>query len=261
MKRTNAILLLLACLCLALGNCGPAPEPTPEPAKALPTLVPATATPVSPTETPVPPTAASVPPTETPVPPTETPVPPTETPVPPTETPVPPTATPVPPLEIHSPAFEAGGVIPTEFSCFGQNLSPALEWSGVPDGTLSLALLLDDPDSQPPGFVHWVIYKIPPTAGGLPDGVPAGPAMPDGSLQGPNDFAQYGGGVLPGGAEIKQVGYDSPCPGGQHRYVFSLYALDVVPELNAGVTMAGVLAAMEGHVLAKSELVGLFAPP
>jgi len=253
MRKASSV-LLLACLCVALSSCATPPTPTA-------TSVPAVSTPVPPTETPVPPTETPVPPTETPVPATETPVPPTETPVPATETPVPPTETPAAPLEIRSSAFEPGEYIPSKYSCFGENLSPPLEWSGVPEGTRSLALVLDDPDSQPAGFVHWVIYKIPPTAVGLPEGVPAGPALPDGSLQGPNDFAEYGGGVFPGGAEIKQVGYDGPCPGDEHRYVFSLYALDVVPDLDAGVTMAGVLAAIDGHVLARAGLVGLFAPP
>jgi len=82
-----------------------------------------------------------------------------------------------------------------QYSCFGQNLSPALAWTGVPEGTESLALLMDDPDSPPPGFVHWVVHNIPPTATGLPEGVPGVATLDDGTLQGSNDFAQFGGGV------------------------------------------------------------------
>jgi hypothetical protein len=167
----------------------------------------------------------------------------------------------VPPLALASRAFEPNGVIPDKYSCFGQNVSPPLAWEGVPQGTQSLALLVDDPDSQPPGFVHWVIFNIPPTAAGLAEDVPGGGSLEDGSLQGSNDFAPYGPGTFPGGAEIKLIGYDGPCPGGEHRYVFRLYALDTTLDLAAEVTMAEVLTAMEGHVLAQAELIGRFAPP
>jgi Raf kinase inhibitor-like YbhB/YbcL family protein len=164
-------------------------------------------------------------------------------------------------MEIVSSAFEPGAEIPIKYSCFGENLSPPLEWVGISEGTQSLALLVDDPDSEPPGFVHWVIYNIPPTATGLPEGVPGDASLADGSLQGVNDFAPYGEGTFPGGAAINLIGYDGPCPGNEHRYKFTLYALDAVLDLPAEATMAQVLAAMEGHVLAQAELIGLFAPP
>jgi Raf kinase inhibitor-like YbhB/YbcL family protein len=147
------------------------------------------------------------------------------------------------------------------YSCFGDNVSPPLAWSGVPEGTQSLVLLLDDPDSVPAGFVHWVIFDMPPDAAGLLEDVPGQGELADGSRQGSNDFAPFGPGTFPGGAEYRMVGYDGPCPGGEHRYVFTLYALDAPLGLAPEVTMAEVVAAMEGHFLAEAELVGVFAPP
>ena len=168
----------------------------------------------------------------------------------------------VPALAIRSSAFEPGGTIPVLYSCHGDNLSPPLTWTGVLEGSETLALLVDDPDSRPPGFVHWVIYDIPAPSTGLAEGVPGGAELADGSRQGSNDFAPYGPGTFPGGAEKRLVGYDGPCPpGGEHRYVFTLYALDTPLELPVGATMAEVEAAMEGHILAQAELTGRFAPP
>jgi len=225
MKRPILLLLCVTLLAYATSGCGPAPSPPPPPDEPTPT---------------------SVPPTATPVPPTPTPVPLAET--------------PAPPLEISSSAFEPGGEIPTQYTCHGANLSPPLDWSGVPEGTQRLALLVDDPDSQPPGFVHWVIYNIPPTAEGLPEGVPAEATLEDGTLQGSNDFAKYPGGTFPGGTTINQVGYDGPCPPNPHRYLFTLYALDTLLDLPAEVTMAQVLEAMEGHILAQGEVIGTYSP-
>jgi len=202
--------------------------------------------------------APSAPPqlTATPVPPT-----PTSAPLPelaPSPTPEP---TPPPPLEISSPAFEPGGEIPVQYSCHGANLSPPLQWPALPEGTQSLALLVRDADSQPPGFVHWVIYNIPGTATGLVEGVPAEATLPDGTLQGINDFANFAGGTFPGGAPINQIGYDGPCPPAAHRYVFTLYALDKVLDLESEATETQVLDAMEGHVLDQAELTGVYTPP
>jgi len=176
--------------------------------------------------------------------------------------PGPPTPTPGPPLQVSSGAFEPGGEIPVQNSCQGANLSPPLEWSGVPEGTQSLALVVDDPDSEPPGFVHWVIYNISPTATGLPEGVPAEATLPDGTLQGVNDFALFAeeGQTHPGGAPISRIGYDGPCPPAAHRYVFTLYALDASLDLPAEATKADLLAAMDGHVLGQAELTGVYTP-
>ena len=277
MKRLTSLLLFLTAVVLAISGCRSDTPPTATPVAPTPTSTPATSTKVLPTATPVPPTPTLEPPTPTPVPPTPTPEPPTPTPVAPTPTPeppmptpvpptptptpVPPTLTPIPVMEISSSAFEPGGEIPIQYSCFGENLSPPLEWRAVPQRAQSLALLVDDPDSEPPGFVHWVVHNIPPTATGLPEGVPAEATLEDGTLQGSNDFAQYGGGTFPGGATINQVGYDGPCPGNEHRYVFTLYALDTLLDLAAEATMAQVLEAMAGHILAQAQVIGLYAPP
>jgi len=176
--------------------------------------------------------------------------------------PGPPTPTPGPPFQVSSAAFGPGGEIPVQYSCQGANLSPPLEWSGVPEGTQSLALVMDDPDSQPPGFVHWVLYNIPPSTTGLPKGVSAEPTLPDGSLQGANDYALFAqeGQTHPGGAPINRIGYDGPCPPAAHHYVFTLYALDTVLDLPAEATKAELLAVMEWHVFSEAELTGVYTP-
>jgi Raf kinase inhibitor-like YbhB/YbcL family protein len=225
MKRPILLLLCVTLLAFAMGGCGPSASPTPVPME-----------------------------------PTVTPILPTATPMPAVATPIPPAEAPAPPLEISSSAFEPGEEIPIQYTCHGANLSPPLKWSGVPEGTKSLALLVDDPDSQPPGFVHWVIYNIPPTATDLPEGVPPDATLPDGTLQGSNDFAKYPGGTFPGGATINQIGYDGPCPPNLHRYVFTLYTLGSLLDLPAEATMAQVLEAMEGHILAQAQLSGLYSP-
>ncbi len=247
MRKSLALCLVATLLVVAASGCGTGPSPTPTAKPPAPTLPP--------------PTATKKPPEPTPVPPSPTPLPPEATPVPPTDTPEPPPPIPEPALTLTSSAFAHGGDIPTQYTCFGQNVSPALEWSGVPAGTQSLALVVDDPDSVPPGFVHWVIFNIPPTATGLPEDVPGGPTLPDGSRQGSNDFAPFGPGTFPGGAAIKRVGYDGPCPPGRHRYAFTLYALDTLLDVPAEATRAQVVEAMQGHILAQAELIGLFTPP
>jgi Raf kinase inhibitor-like YbhB/YbcL family protein len=249
MNRTIALLLVLVALtALASAGCGPGAEPPPaaeEPAAPTeePTLAPATATPVPPS-----PEAAA---------PTATPVPPEEEEAPPTSAPAP-----APPFEISSSAFEPNGEMPVQCSCEGANLSPPLEWTGVPEGTQSLALTADDPDSDPPGWVHWVVYNIPASSTGLPEGLSAEATLPDGTLQGANSFALYvgEGQTFPSGAPINRVGYDGPCPRDTHRYVFTLYALDTILDLEAEATMAELLQAMEGHVLVEAELIGLYTP-
>lgn len=246
MRRSVLLSISMALVTLAVAGCGAGASPTAAPEGPAPTAVPPTATPATPAEEAASPTPTAVPPTATPIPPAEEAA----------------TPTPAPTLEISSGAFEPGGEIPIQYTCEGANLSPLLEWSGVPEGTQSVALLLDDPDSQPPGFVHWVVYNIPSTSEGLPEGVPAEASLPDGTLQGTNDFALYvaQGETFPGGAPINLIGYDGPCPGNQHRYVFTLYALDALLDLPAEATMAEVLQAMEGRVLGQVELTGVYTP-
>ena len=145
---------------------------------------------------------------------------------------------------IKSPSFMHDGVIPARHTCDGLNVSPPLTWAGVPAGAKSLVLIVDDPDAPNMIWVHWVLYNIPHDASGLTEGV-ATKDLPSGTLQGVNDW--------------KRAGYGGPCPPvGMHRYFFRLYALDIVlPDLNHP-NRAILEKAMRGHVLARSELVGLY---
>ncbi len=150
-------------------------------------------------------------------------------------------------LSLTSPSFEPDGEIPTRHTCEGSDVSPALTWSGVPEGTKSLALIVDDPDAPDPRaprmtWVHWVLYNLPASAGGLTEGMTE---LPEGTRDGLNDW--------------QRTGYGGPCPPiGRHRYFHKLYALDVVlPEL-AVPTKKGLEEAMKGHLLARTELVGTY---
>jgi len=152
-------------------------------------------------------------------------------------------------FRLESSAFGAQGEIPRVYTCQGDDRSPPLTWSGVPKGTKSLALIVDDPDAPDPAaprttWVHWVAYDIPVDAAGLvEDAARAG--MPAGSLGGLNDW--------------QRPGYGGPCPPiGRHRYFHKLYALDIVlPDLHRP-TKAALEAAMKGHVIGQAELVGTY---
>jgi Raf kinase inhibitor-like YbhB/YbcL family protein len=153
------------------------------------------------------------------------------------------------PLVIRSPAFSQSGAIPRKFTCDDDDVSPALEWSGALAGTKSLALIVDDPDAPDPKapkrvYVHWVLYNLPPTAPGLPEGVSTS-QLPHGTRDGTNDW--------------QRTGYGGPCPPiGRHRYFFKLYALDTqLPDLGAA-TKADVERAMRGHILEQAELMGTY---
>ena len=150
---------------------------------------------------------------------------------------------------LSSPAFAPGGEIPSLYTCEGRGLSPALDWSGMPEKAQSLVLIVDDPDAPDPKaprmtWVHWVLYDIPPATRCLPEGVAAA-QFPAGTRQGLNDW--------------KRTGYGGPCPPiGRHRYFHKLYALDIVlPDLGTP-TKAQVEKAMAGHVLSRTELVGTY---
>src|SRR5512139_1643666 len=152
-------------------------------------------------------------------------------------------------MELSSSAFAQNTDIPSQHTCEGSDQSPPLAWSGVPAGTKSLALIVDDPDAPDPAapkmtWVHWVLYNIPPGATGLPEGVKPG-ELPKGTKEGLNDW--------------KRTGYGGPCPPiGRHRYFHKLYALDVVlPDLGAAAKVR-VEAAMKGHVIAQAELIGTY---
>ena len=152
-------------------------------------------------------------------------------------------------LTVTSASFNHDGMIPARHTCDGQDGSPPLSWTGVPAGTKSLVLIVDDPDAPDPAapkmtWVHWVLYNIPPAASGLPEGIVAN-NLPAGTLPGVNNW--------------NRTGYGGPCPPiGRHRYFHRLYALSVLlPDLK-NPTKAALEKAMQGHVLAHAELVGLY---
>lgn len=152
-------------------------------------------------------------------------------------------------FSITSTAFSDGESMAARYTCEGQDISPPLQWDGIPEGTRSLALIVDDPDAPDPNaprmtYVHWVLYNLPADVGGLPEGTTAGD-LPDGTLQGMNDW--------------RRTGYGGPCPPiGRHRYFHKLYALDVVLDDLGEPTKDELLAAMEGHVLAQTQIVGTY---
>ena len=150
-------------------------------------------------------------------------------------------------MELTSSAFTQNADIPTRHTCKGSDLSPPLAWSGVPAGTKSLALIVDDPDAPDPAapkmtWVHWVLYNLPPDTTELKAGTTD---LPAGTRAGLNDW--------------KREGYGGPCPPiGRHRYVHKLYALDIVLPVLQPATKATLEQAMRGHILGQGELVGVY---
>lgn len=150
-------------------------------------------------------------------------------------------------MELSSSTFAPRGEIPVRHTCEGEDVAPPLQWRGVPEGTASLVLIVDDPDAPDPAaprmtWVHWVLFDIPPTAPGLPDG---GRPLPAGTREGLNDWGRRG--------------YGGPCPPiGRHRYVFRLHALDALLPALPQPTRAAVEQAIRGHVLARAELIGTY---
>lgn len=152
-------------------------------------------------------------------------------------------------FSITSSAFDNQGEIPKRYTCDGKDLSPPLSWAGIPEGTQSLVLIVDDPDAPDPAapkmtWVHWVLYDIPATAASLPEAV-AIAELPRGTQEGLNDW--------------QRAGYGGPCPPiGRHRYFFKLYALDTVLSDLRKPTKAALEKAMAPHILATAELIGTY---
>ena len=149
-------------------------------------------------------------------------------------------------LSISSPGFQEGERIPSKYTCQGQDISPQLDWGGVPKEAKSLALIMDDPDAPGGIFTHWVIFNIPPDSLKLPEAVSNEPQLPGSAQQGSND----GGGI----------GYYGPCPppGRPHRYLFTIYTLDKELDLKAGASKGQLLKAMEGQILNQARLTGTY---
>ncbi len=143
-------------------------------------------------------------------------------------------------LTISSPSFKQNEHIPAKYTCDGADVNPALVIGNVLPGTKSLALIVDDPDAPRGTWVHWVIWNISPDTKEIKEH-----SVPPGASQGMNDF--------------RKLDYGGPCPpSGTHRYFFKLYALDTMLSLGKNTTKATLERAMQGHILAKGELIGLY---
>jgi Raf kinase inhibitor-like YbhB/YbcL family protein len=147
---------------------------------------------------------------------------------------------------ISSPSFSNAGKIPAKFTCSGADVSPELTWTAPPTGTLSFALIADDPDAPVGTWVHWVVFDLPANTTTLPENVPKVDEVPGGGSQGRNDF--------------RKIGYGGPCPppGELHRYFFKLYALAKMLNLKPGARKQDVERVMQGHILAQAELMGRY---
>ena len=150
-------------------------------------------------------------------------------------------------FELKSNVFNNNQTIPAKYTCDGADVSPPLEWKDAPAGTKSFALISDDPDAPVGTWVHWVVWNIPASCTKLKEGTEKTPSLSDGTKQGISDF--------------KRPGYGGPCPpSGTHRYFFKLYALDTtLDNLPGNATKAQLEAAMKGHVLGQTQLMGTYS--
>jgi len=144
-------------------------------------------------------------------------------------------------LQIKSEAFKDSQPIPSKYTCDGENISPPLQWSGIPQGTKSLVLIVDDPDAPKKAWTHWVVFNIAPTLTEIKEG-----EYPKGAYQGINDF--------------KHPSYGGPCPpSGSHRYYFKLFALNDTLKLSPGATKEQVEKAMQHHIIGQAQLIGTYS--
>jgi len=148
-------------------------------------------------------------------------------------------------LSLKSTAFDQGGNIPHKFTCDGEDMSPKLDWDGIPTGTQSFALIMDDPDAPMGTWDHWVLFNLPAETQGLDENIKS---LPAGTETGKNSWGKNSWG--------------GPCPPDkEHRYFFKLYALDTKLDLKAGAAKEDVEKAMAGHTLEKTELMGKYNRP
>ncbi|HEX3645938.1 MAG TPA: YbhB/YbcL family Raf kinase inhibitor-like protein [Vicinamibacterales bacterium] len=155
-------------------------------------------------------------------------------------------------IAVTSPTLKADEPMPRDYTPDGRNLSPPLSWSNLPAATREIAVVCEDPDAgNPPPFVHWVIYKIPATATGLPEGIPIDPAAAM-----PSEI----GGAIQGVSGFRRPIYRGPAPppGKPHHYHFVVYALDADLGLKPGLSRGDLLAAIDGHVIGRGELVSIY---
>jgi Raf kinase inhibitor-like YbhB/YbcL family protein len=149
-------------------------------------------------------------------------------------------------IQMSSTAFKEGAAIPVVYTCDGENISPPLSWTGAPQGSQSLALIVDDPDAPAGTWVHWVVFNLPPSMSSLSEGASSSGRQEQFGTAGTNSF--------------RKSGYGGPCPpkGKPHRYFIKLYALDIMLGLKSGATKADVEKAMQGHILAQGQLMGTY---
>ncbi len=156
-------------------------------------------------------------------------------------------------ITVTSPAFQHGQPLPVDYTADGRNISPPLAWSNLPAGTREIAVIHEDPSAPTPQpFVHWVIYKIPATATGLPENISPDPATPM-----PSDLA----GAVQGVSGFRRPGYRGPAPPKPrrvHEYYFIVYALNEPLNVQAGLTKAQLLEAMKGKIIGQGEIIGTY---
>lgn len=150
-------------------------------------------------------------------------------------------------FQVTSPAFQDGGMIPKKYTCDGQDISPPLKLSGVPQGAKSIALIMDDPDAPRRTWIHWVLFNLPPDISELGEKLEAKSRTSVGALHGTNSWGR------------RKIGYGGPCPpSGTHRYFFKVYALDTMLPLKPGASKKQLLSAMKGHTLAEAQIMGRY---
>jgi Raf kinase inhibitor-like YbhB/YbcL family protein len=143
-------------------------------------------------------------------------------------------------LSISSPAFQNNQMMPRKFTCQGSDMNPPLQFSGIPNGTKSLVLIMDDPDAPMSTWDHWILWNIPADTAMI-----AEDSVPEGAAQGVNSWGNYS--------------YGGPCPpSGTHRYMFKLSALDTRLGIDETSKKHELESAMQGHILAHAELIGLY---
>jgi len=148
-------------------------------------------------------------------------------------------------IKLTSKALNEGQASPRGYTCDGANVSPPLEWTGVPKSAKTLAIVADDPDAPAGTWVHWVLYNLPSDVIGMVENTPPIETLSGGGMQGTNDF--------------QKIGYGGPCPPrGSHRYFFKIYALDSELPLKPGASKVDLEPAMEGHIISQGQLIGTY---
>ena len=148
-------------------------------------------------------------------------------------------------IQVTSVAFQQGQPIPRQYTCAGVNISPPLEWSGLPKTARTIAIVVNDPDAPGGSWIHWVLYNVPADNIGFVENVPVSETLKAGGFQGKNDFGK--------------IGYGGPCPpSGTHRYFFKLYAVDAELPLKADATWPELEKALDDHVVGQGQLMGTY---